>query len=803
MTPKVSAKQETLCDHCGAACPSDAPSAADKHFCCAGCKAVYELLHATRMGSYYDRADNPGLRPTEVETDRFAYLDNDDVRTRLVTYVDGEVVQVQLSVPQMHCVSCIWLLEHLERLDPSIVHSQVNFVRRQLTVRFDQSRLSIRRLVELLARLGYEPQIQLDSLDRTQGHNPNRSLYLKIGVAGFALGNIMLMAFPGYLGSDPSRDPFLTLLFSYASLALALPVLLYSANDYFRSAWRGVRMQTITIEFPLALGLAVLFGRSVYDIFTGLGPGYLDSFTGLVFLLLVGRVFQQRTYERLSFDRDYTAYFPVAVTRKNRDGQTSVPITDLKVGDRIVVRHQELVPADAVLISGEGHLDYSFVTGEAAPKNAVSGTMVYAGGRQTGGAIELEVVREVSQGYLTSLWNNEVFRTENRTPLSGLANRAGLWFTISVLVVAALSAIWWLSHDPGRAVNAVVAVLIVACPCALALCSPFALGTAQRIMGRHNLFLKNSTTVEKMASTDSIVFDKTGTLTDPGAPVIRFEGTTLTANERAMIASLASHSNHPTSKAIASNLAGGPTVAAAEFREESGRGISGVVDGHIIRIGRSDWAGIVQRSSDERESMQGTFITIDGGLRGKFLFSSAYRDGIAVGLGELKKQHDVTVLSGDNDSERSRLEALLGKDSNLIFDRSPHQKLEYIERLQQQGRRVLMVGDGLNDAGALKAAATGIAITENSSAFSPACDGILDARSLGRLAQFLQLARRTRSVILAGFAISVLYNVIGLYFAATGRLTPLVSAILMPSSSISVVLFASLATRLQAKRSGL
>ena len=801
MTTKSATNQAIACEHCGADCPSDAAAIGGKLFCCAGCKAVYELLHQTAMESYYERAEKPGLRPAQVESSRFAYLDNPGISAQLIRFSHGNIAQVQLSVPQMHCVSCIWLLEHLDRLDKSIIHSQVNFVSRELTVRFDQSRLSLRLLVELLARLGYEPQIRLDSLSKQTVKNPNQSLYLKIGIAGFALGNIMLMAFPGYLGSDPSRDALLTMLFSYASLALALPVLLYSASDYFQSAWRGLRMKTVTIDVPLALGLAVLFGRSLYDILSGFGPGYLDSFTGLVFLLLVGRVFQQRTYQRLSFDRDYTAYFPIAVTRKDRDGERAVPITDLKVGDRIIVRHHELVPADSVLISGDGELDYSFVTGETTPKHAVSGTMVYAGGRQTGSAIELEVVREVSQGYLTSLWNSDVFKTDNRTPLANLANRAGLWFTVSILLIAAVTAAWWLSHEPGRAVDAVVAVLIVACPCALALCSPFALGTAQRIFGKHNLFLKNSATVETMASANTVVFDKTGTLTNPNSLDIQFDGVPLTEQERAMVASLAAHSNHPVSKAITEMLGRQSPTRVSEFVEQPGRGIAGVVDGHALRIGRIDW--VAGSKADLTDSSRGSYISIDGELRGRFLLLSSYRDGVADGMKGLRPQYTITLLSGDNDSERPRLVEMLGNESRLIFDQSPRQKLDYIIDLQKQGRRVLMVGDGLNDAGALKAAETGIAITEHSSAFSPACDGILDARSLGRLAPFLQFAKRTRTIILVGFALSALYNLIGIYFAATGQLTPLVSAILMPTSSISVVLFASLATRFQAQRTGL
>ncbi len=771
-------------------------------FCCPGCKAVYELLHAAELGDYYRRDAFPGLKPESSA--EFAYLDDPDVARQLLDFSDRRFSRITFTIPQMHCASCIWLLENLYRLKDGVSRSTVNFPRRQLTVLFEHDRISLRQLVELLTGIGYEPVLRLDQLDRPKTRSRQRSYALKIGVAGFCFGNIMLLSFPHYLGADELVNTAFPTIFKYVMLALALPVLFYSASEYFRNAWSGLRSRMLTIDFPLALGIAALFGRSLFDIITGIGPGYLDSFSGLVFFLLIGRFFQQRTYDQLSFDRDYKAYFPAAVTRKTPTGETSTAISKLALGDRIIVRHGELIPADSILIDGDGYIDYSFVTGEAAPQQASSGDRVQAGGRQMGTAIEVEVVREVSQSYLTSLWNSASFQTDTPRTMTSLADYLSRWFTAAVLTITAATFAYWVRLDSTAALNNAVAVLVVACPCALALASPFILSSVMRVFGRHGLYLKNPAVAEAMAAANTIVFDKTGTLTSPEPTDLTFDGAPLTDMEQRLIKALVRNSTHPVSRRI-EKFVTGETLPVQNYDETPGQGITGTIDNHTLHLGRADWVADAGEMpvNNPYDRTPATYLTIDRVPRGRFLFGSAWRDGVAQHLPSLTSAYRVAVLSGDTDRERPLLEKLFGADTGMAFNQSPHDKLARVERLQADGHSVIMIGDGLNDAGALRAADVGIAVSDDTAGFSPACDAILDAGSIGRLPRFLRLSRLGVRLIQVSFVISLAYNIVGLGFAVTGHLSPLVSAILMPISSISVVGFATLATSLASRRTGL
>lgn len=500
-----------LCAHCGAPCPDRRHRANDRLFCCAGCQTVFGLLHAHGLDRFYTLETAPGVRPPAPGA--YDHLDAPDIRRGLIDFSDGRTARVTLRLPAMHCAACVWLLENLYRLEPAIGASRVHFPRREISLQFDESKIKLSRVARLLAGLGYPPELNLGSLDAPAADRAGRALLLRLGIAGFAFGNIMLLSFPAYLGLDPSADAALMRTFGLLSIALALPVLLYSAADYWRAAWRCLRGRFLTIEFPIALGLLALFTQSAVEITAGASEGYLDSFAGLVFLLLCGRWFQHKTYAGMSFERDYKAFFPLAALRRGCGGDHAVPVTTLAVGDRILVRHQELIPADAVVRAGAPCVDYSFVTGEAEPVRPAPGATLYAGGKQVGGALELEIIKPVSQGYLASLWNHEAFHKTREQPLRTLTNRAGRIFTYAVIAIAAGTTLAWWWLDPTRALRAGTAVLLVACPCALALTAPFVLGTAQRLLGRHRLFLRNSDVVETLGRLDTVVFDKTGTLT--------------------------------------------------------------------------------------------------------------------------------------------------------------------------------------------------------------------------------------------------------------------------------------------------
>jgi len=800
----IASPSRVACVHCGLDCPPNPPQLGEHSFCCNGCLTVYQILSDNGLGRFYTIDQAPGVRPPETLPSEYSALDQPDVRRRVVDFSNGTMTRVTFRIPAMHCAACVWLLENLYRLVPGVGRSEVNFPRKEVSIQLEDKDVSLSALATRLASLGYPPELKLDRLSGLADTTGHRRLLLQVGIAGFAFGNVMMMSFPSYLGLDPVRDAGLYRTFGYLSLALALPVLFFSAQDFYRAAWNGLRQKVLTIDFPLALGISALFIQSVFDILRHTGEGFLDSFTGLVFLLLCGKWFQRRTYDALAFDRDYRSYFPLSVTRRNNGVDEPAVLTDIKPGDRILVRHGEIIPADAVLISGQGNLDYSFVTGESTPANAATGDYVYAGGRQIGGALEVELVKDVSQSYLTSLWNNEAFQKPREMDWQNLTNRAGRWFTIAVVLVASGTALFWWKHDPSMIARTFSAVLIVACPCALALAAPFTFSTAQRHLGKAGLFLRSPSVVEAMAASNHVVFDKTGTLTHGPTGTVEFEGAPLTDDERAMIHTLTSQSSHPVSRAVTEFLRGcadqrdaGPCQTLINFIEITGSGICGQVNGHTLRIGSASWLGI------HAPDGYGTWITIDENVRGRFLIGQQERTGLGSLIDTMHRDHyKITLLSGDRPTAEARFRTLFGTNAELRFDQSPHDKLAFVRERQERGESVLMMGDGLNDAGALKQSNVGIAVSDNVTLFSPACDAILAGNAFARLPFFLHFSRLSVTVLKSAFAVSLIYNITGVAFAASGALSPLVSAVLMPLSSFSVIGFSLLATSWAAHRSG-
>jgi len=799
---KLSEKQgdKTSCFHCGDVCPDQTIGIGDKFFCCNGCKTVFEILNVNELCDYYTIEDQPGITPKQdLITDRFAYLDDETVREQVIAFSDGKTEKVTFYTPAMHCASCIWLLEKLHDMDQRVFQSQVNFPRKEVSISYNRDEMKLSEAAALVSSLGYEPLISLDTVGQREQSSAEKKLYLKIGLAGFSFGNVMILSFPEYLSRTGDVDPLFKLVFGYLSLILSLPVLIYAAKDYYTSAWAGVKTKTVNIDVPITLGIGMLFFRSAWEILTQTGVGYLDSFTGLVFFLLLGRIFQQKTYDILSFERDYKSFFPLSVTRKVNNVEAVVPVSKLMPGDRIVVRNQELIPADAVLLKSGAFIDYSFVSGESDPVAKAAGDFIYAGGRQMGTTIELEVIKEPSQSYLTQLWNNDVFSKPRFSRLNKMVNQVSHYFTFGVVAIALLASLYWLQFDTAIAIKVFTSVLIVACPCALALSTPFALGTTMRIFGHKGFYVKNIETVEALSKIDTVVMDKTGTLTESRQENIEFSGGMLSSEEQQMVKSLVQHSTHPLSQKIFQALDVKSNWSVAEFEELSGKGIQGNIQEHRVKIGSGSWLGIHTDQSDAEDMKTRVYLAIDDELKGSFLIANVYRQCLRPMLAKLKKYFRLYLLSGDTEREKATLVNLFGRSEDLYFRQTPDDKLKFVSKIQAEGAHVLMVGDGLNDAGALRASEVGVAVTDDVSAFSPASDAILTGENLHLLEPFIKMSKATMSVIMASFTISVIYNIVGVGFAVSGMLSPLISAILMPASSISVVVFTTVTTSLRAR----
>ncbi len=789
---------DTNCYHCGETCTDKILCVAEKSFCCEGCKLVFELLDENNLCKYYDIADKPGISiKNNFSSEKFSYLDNEKTKNKLITFANNEQTHVNFYLPQIHCASCVWLLENLFRINASIIRSQVNFLKKEVTIHYKQNEISLRKLVELLASIGYEPHISLDDLEKPKSKKINRKELFKIGVAGFCFGNIMMLSLPDYFASSVISETILKNGFAYLSLLLALPVFFYSASGFFVSAYQSLKQKYVNIDAPIALAILVTFSRSLYEIIAHKGSGYFDSMSGIVFFMLLGRMFQNKTYNTISFERDYKSYFPIAVTVLTKSGQTTVPVSNLKVGDRIIIKNNEIIPADAILFKGIANIDYSFVTGESATVDKTLGEILYAGGKQVGSAIELEVIKEVSQSYLTQLWNNDVFKTEE-TDQQSFVNKFGRYITYGVLLLATVGFIYWLPSDSHRALNAFTSVLIVACQCALLLSSTFTNGNILRILGKNKFYLKNSDVIEKLGSIDTIVFDKTGTITQNKHSLIKYEGITLTKQEEQLLRSLVVQSSHPLSRKIVEILPLYKTLEIADFTEVLGKGIVATIDGYNIKLGSENFIYNVNFTTTAFNSSN-VFLQIEGKVYGKFLITNEYRVGLKALINSLKKKYNLYLLSGDNDSERQTLIKLFPNGNNLKFNQSPSDKLNFIKELQQT-HNVAMIGDGLNDAGALRQSDVGIAVSDNINNFSPACDAIIDGSRFNDLKAFFDFAKSGKKIIITSFIVSLLYNSVGLAIAVNGTLSPVMAAILMPLSSITIVLFTTGLSNLLAKR---
>jgi Cu+-exporting ATPase len=788
-------KTALRCYHCGDECINTKIVVAEKNFCCEGCKMVYEILNQTGMCSYYDLNNTPGAAQKHiVRPDKFSFLEDASIAQSIISFKDEHQIHVTFYLPQMHCSSCLWLIENLHKLEPAVVSSHVNFERKEATIIFNYQHCSLRKVAELLTRIGYEPYISFSDMGK-QKPRINSSKIFRLGVAGFCFANIMLLSFPEYLGID-SKEKNLMLLFRYVNVMLSLPVFFYSAGEFYNSAWQGIKQKFLNIDAPIVLAIWVTFFRSLYEIFNGAGGGYLDSMSGIVFFMLAGRVLQDRTQKKLSFERDYTSYFPVAVTKVNGADSITVALPDIQLGDTLKIYDQELIPADAILTRGNALIDYSFVTGESVPVTKEMGEIVYAGGKQLGGTIELLVIKEVAQGYLTSLWNKDTFR-DDPTKDRSFVHSISYWFTWAVFVTSFLAGLYWYFTNIAIMWNAVTAVLIVACPCALLLSNTFTNGSILRIFSNNKLYLRNASVIEKLAVADTLVFDKTGTLTTRAYQTVVYEGKPLTNGVKQKIGTLASQSSHPLSSAIANwagSIPGNPVIA---FEQIPGSGIEGMVEDDLITLGSS----LFVRGKNDTASHNGAavYVAVEGAYLGYFKLKNHYRASIPDMLQRLTNRFKLLVISGDNDSERNYLRQLLGPSTDLYFNQQPEDKLTIVASLHKANKKTVMLGDGLNDAGALKQAHVGIAITDDTNNFTPASDAILDASKLSQLEQFIQLAKANKVIVVTAFIISIIYNLIGLSFAVQGLLSPMIAAILMPLSSISILLISFGFTSLTAK----
>lgn len=728
---------------------------------------------------------------------KYLFLDEPKIRAKLAEFEEENFIRINLHLPQIHCSSCIYLLENLPEVEAAIQEVKVNFSRKEAHITFLSDKLSMSQLAAMLDYIGYPPDFQtrLEGKKKSSNH-----LLIQLGVAGFFFGNTMLLALPEYFHTSLGSSDDLKVFFRFLMMIFSIPVVIYSGRDYFVNALKSLRAGSLSIDLPIALGISVLFLRSAYEVLSGTGAGYFDSLTGLVFLLLIGKWFQQKTYENFTFDRDYRSFIPLAANLLLADGREKpVSIDDLASEDLIIVRKGEVLPADSNLESDFTEVDYSYITGESEPLRKIKGERVFAGARIQSGAVQFRVADGVDRSYLSSLWNKDAFKSGKQKTGMRWTDRISQYFTPGILMIALLSALAWSFVDSSKAVNVFTAVLIVACPCALALAEPFASGSMMRWFGRSGLFLKNSEVLLRMENIDKIVFDKTGTLTSQKDVKVKWEGRKISEADMQVIGQIAKYAEHPLARSLVLQFPSDPELKnfkMEQFTEVSGEGIMADTGNNYWRLGRASFLNI---PLDEGRTTS-VYVEKDGAILGYFAFYHQTRDSIRSVLEELHTNYELALLSGDNEGEKQRFQDLIGDLAELRFNHSPHEKLDYLSHIQLSGKRVMMIGDGLNDAGALQQSEVGISLCEKNVNFFPASDALLTANSFSKLPSFVRLARLNKKVIHRAFGISLAYNVVGLSFAMAGVLSPLICAVLMPLSSITVVIYTTLSNQYLAQR---
>lgn len=797
MTETIAAQQvQTTCYHCGEICIGPILEFNEKLFCCNGCKSVYEILQEHNLCGYYTLTPNPGVSQQRTHLNTFYdFLDEALVQDQLIYFKEGNRRHVKFTLPAMHCSSCIWLLENLYKLNSGVVSSTVNFLEKEINLVYDQSETSLKDLVLLLKKIGYEPRLSLEDLTGKEDKKINRQQLYKIGISGFCFGNIMMLSLPDYFaGGDFLNDGRLNTVFNFLTLVLSLPVFFYAAREFFVSSWQQVRLGKLNIDIPIALAILITFVVSVYRIVFQHQLGYLDTMSGIVFFMLLGRFFQNKSYHYLTFQRGFSSYLPIAVNVIDNGKEQNRPLTELKIGQTLICRQQEVIPADSILLAQSAWFDYSFVTGESNWVEKHRHDAIYAGAILKSPVVQLTVSKKPSQSYITQLWNS---RQQAKFQLNTLltTERINVWFSAIVLLLGALACLYWSwQGNTTTGLRALVTVWIVACPCALLLCSTFTHGNMLTLLANYGVYIKNAAVLEVMQGVNTLVFDKTGTLTNAQKSHIDFVGRELSEHEKHLVYSLAFLSIHPLSKSIATYLAFAFPLEVANFSSIEGKGIKGDVGACSVQLGSASW---LQVAPPKENRFTKVFVSINNEVVGYFEIKNEYRPGILKAFSNLNRQFSLHILSGDNDAEQQTLQHVV---QHSYFNCLPEDKTNYVANLQSEGHRVLMIGDGLNDMNAFEKSDVGMAVIEDEHHFLPASDVIIRAHRLVEIENVLSFIRKSRLILFVTFGVSILYNLIGLSYAVQGALTPVVAAVLMPISTVSIVGLSYFLSRYYAKR---
>ncbi|WP_374232859.1 MULTISPECIES: heavy metal translocating P-type ATPase [unclassified Thiocapsa] len=787
----------------------------ERSFCCTGCKSVCEAIFAAGLEGFYKRTPEGEIfgPPPEPPKD-LAVFDLDAVQEEF-TDTAGESREINLLVEGIHCAACVWLIEKGLCAMPGVEEARVNLTGRRLRVRWDNGRLKLSRILRRLADLGYAAApFDPESAEGAIGRE-NRAMLYRMAWAGFAMMNLMWISIALYAGADQGEFRGL---FQWLGFAIATPTLLYSGAPFFRGALSGLRSGHLSMDLPIAIGVTTTYIYSLYVTLgiSNIGDVYWDTVVNFLFVILVGRYLEAISRRKaVASTQRLLDLQPKVATRLDGEGgetESVVPVRALKLGERVLVRPGERIPVDGEVISGGSRVDESMLTGESRPVAKTLGDQVVAGTINGAGVLTVRIgalLRETALGRIIRLVEDA---QASKAPIQRLADRIVPWFVAATLGLATLTFLIWMRVDVEVAVMAATAVLIITCPCAFGMATPMAVAVATGLAASRGILVKNGAVLERLSSIDHFVFDKTGTLT-LGRPTVTglasapggwrpIDGPQdLNPNERdvlGVLQALERLSEHPIAAAVLDLCARagiGRIAAPVDAVEVApGLGIKGHVGGVEILAGSREWLirNGVQPWPDGEGQSAGTSGLVHCARAGQEVLRLGVADPLRPDATRViarmrERGIRVTLLTGDRRETAEAIAAQLGGGVEVIAEVMPEDKDRVIDELQRDGRRVAMVGDGVNDAPALVRADVGIAMGSGTDVSIASADIVLMSSELGRVEEAARLSRRTLRTIRQNIGISVVYNLIMVPLAMAAVVTPLIAAISMPLSSLAVI----------------
>jgi Cu2+-exporting ATPase len=793
-------RSEVLCTHCTLPVPAGLIRHGAPHqFCCSGCETVYGVIHSCGLDGYYKLRDAAEAVSTAAKPSGRAFSELDDAtfqRQYVRCAADG-LVETELYLEGAHCAACVWLVEKLPVVVDGVIESRLDIRRGSVRIVWDARRAALSRIARALDSLGYTPHPARDVASRTLRRREERRHLIRIAIAGACSGNVMMLAFALYGGAFHGMEARFEGLFRWISTGLGLLCLFWPGATFFRGAWASIRTRTPHLDLPIAvaLGCGAIWGA--INTLRGAGEIYFDSLTILVLLLLVGRWVQYRQGRWAADSVELLlSLTPTTARRIEGDEVREVPAEALAIGDLVEVRAGDSIPADGVVVLGDSSVDQSLLSGESRPVRVTRGDRVCAGAVNTASPLRVRVEATGESTRVGRLMRMVAEGASRRAPIVHLADRIGGWFVAAVLIIAAGTLAYWLRADPANAVDHAVAVLIIACPCALGLATPMAVTVVLGGAAKRGILIKGGDALERLARPGTLILDKTGTLTKGRPEVVSWMGD---PSAKPLIAALEAASNHPLAAAL--RALGDGVARRVEAQQTTGGGIAGEVDGCLLIAGTSEfletrgiptpeWATAeIRRAS--ADALTPVLIAVAGRVAAVAGIGDPLREDAGVAVREFRRRGwDVHILSGDHPEVVAAVAQSVGVDpSRARGGVSPEEKLDAV-RAASSRRPVVMVGDGVNDAAALAAADVGIAVHGGAEASLAAADIYLSRPGLSAVVEVMTASKGAVRAIYRCMAASILYNSITVSLAASGLITPWLAAIFMPISSITVLTIA-------------